>query len=137
MSLFSGTHDQPPFFLLSGIPGLEVSRIWISTPLSIMCVTALLGNSILLYIEHKNPSPHEPQHAFLSMSAAIDTGVSAFTLPTVPSVFLLNLREAEFHGCLAQVAFIHTFPSVESAVLLATAFDRFVAIRNPLRARQS
>ncbi|XP_057605366.1 olfactory receptor 51I2-like [Hippopotamus amphibius kiboko] len=132
MSMFNGSHHQPPFFLLSGIPGLEAAHIWISIPLSIMYVIAILGNSTIIHIIHKNPSLHEPQYVFLSVLAATDTGMSVSTLPTVLSVFLLNHREIEFHGCLAQMFFIHTFSSMESAILLAMAFDRFVAICNPL-----
>ncbi|XP_008065089.1 olfactory receptor 51I2-like [Carlito syrichta] len=133
MSVFNGSHYQPPFFLLSGIPGLEDAHFWLSIPLSIMYVISILGNSIIIHIIHKNPSLHEPQYVFLSMLAASDTGVSASTLPTVLNVFLLNHQEIEFHCCLAQMSFIHTFSSMESAILLAMAFDRFVAIHNPLR----
>ncbi|XP_053415916.1 olfactory receptor 51I2-like [Nycticebus coucang] len=132
MSVLNDSHYQPPFFLLSGIPGFEDAHIWISIPLSIMYVIAILGNSIIIHIVHKNPSLHEPQYVFLSMLAATDTGMSASTLPTVLNVFLFNHREIEFHGCLAQMFFIHTFSSMESAILLAMAFDRFVAIHNPL-----
>nr|XP_045372216.1 olfactory receptor 51G2-like [Camelus bactrianus] len=132
MSLFNGTHSQPPFFLLSGIPGLEASHTWISIPLSIMYVIAILGNGIIVHIVHKNPSLHEPQYVFLSMLAATNTGMSTSALPTVLNVFLLNHREIEFHSCLAQMFFIYTCSSMESAMLLAMAFDRFVAIRNPL-----
>ncbi|ELV11846.1 Olfactory receptor 51I2 [Tupaia chinensis] len=130
--MFNGTHYQPPFFLLSGIPGLEDAHIWFSIPLSIMYVIAILGNSIIIHIIRKNNSLHEPQYVFLSMLAATDTGMSASTLPTVLNVFLFNHREIEFHSCLIQMFFIHTFSSMESAILLAMAFDRFVAIRNPL-----
>ncbi|XP_003781473.1 olfactory receptor 51I2-like [Otolemur garnettii] len=133
MSVLNDSHYQPPFFLLSGIPGFEDAHIWISIPLSIMYVIAILGNSIIIHIIHKNPSLHEPQYVFLSMLEATDTGMSASTLPTVLNVFLFNHREIEFHGCLAQMFFIHTFSSMESAILLAMAFDRFVAIHNPLR----
>ncbi|XP_070319201.1 olfactory receptor 51I2-like [Odocoileus virginianus] len=132
MSMLNSTHHQPPFFLLSGIPGLEASHIWISIPLSIMYVTAILGNSIIIHIVHKTPSLHEPQYVFLSLLAATDIGMSASTLPTVLKVFIFNHREIEFHGCLAQMFFIHTFSSMESAMLLAMAFDHFMAIRNPL-----
>ncbi|XP_049747281.1 olfactory receptor 51I2-like [Elephas maximus indicus] len=132
MSMFNGTHYQPPFFLLSGIPGIENAHIWISIPLSIMYVIAILGNSVIIHIIRKNSSLYEPQYIFLSMLAATDTGMSASTLPTVLNVFLLNYREIEFHGCLAQMFFIHTFSSVESAILLTMAFDRFAAIRSPL-----
>ncbi|KAM6158436.1 olfactory receptor 51I2-like [Rhynchocyon petersi] len=133
MSVFNSTYYQPPFFLLSGIPGLEDAHILISIPLSIMYAISILGNSIIIHIIRKNSSLHEPQYIFLSMLAATDTGMSASTLPTVLNVFLLNYRKIEFHGCLTQMFFIHTFSSMESAILLAMAFDRFVAIRNPLR----
>lgn len=123
---------QPPTLLLTGIPGLEAVQIWISIPLCITYLIALLGNSTILFIIKTTSRLHEPQYIFLSMLAATHVGLSLSTLPTVLSVFLLNHREIEFYFCLTQMFFIHTFSSMESAILLAMAFDRFVAIHNPL-----
>ncbi|XP_006885569.1 PREDICTED: olfactory receptor 51I2-like [Elephantulus edwardii] len=132
MGLINSSWFQPPILLLTGIPGLETVQIWISIPLGIMYLIAVLGNCIILFVIKITPSLHEPQYIFLSMLAATDIGLSLSTLPTVLNVFLLNHREIEFHCCLTQMFFIHTFSSMESAILLAMAFDRFVAIRNPL-----
>ncbi|CAM9410464.1 unnamed protein product [Rangifer tarandus platyrhynchus] len=132
MELINSSWFQPPTLLLTGIPGLEAVQIWISIPLCFMYLIALLGNSTILFIIKTTSSLHEPQYFFLSMLAATDVGLSLSTLPTVLSVFLLNHREIEFHSCLMQMFFIHTFSSMQSAILLAMAFDRFVAICNPL-----
>ncbi|NP_001164921.1 olfactory receptor Olr109 [Oryctolagus cuniculus] len=132
MRLTNSSWFQPPMFLLTGIPGLQAVQIWISIPLCVMYLIALLGNSTIVFIIKTTTSLHEPQYIFLSMLAATDVGLSLSTMPTVLNVFLLNHREIEFHSCLAQMFFIHTFSSMESAILLAMAFDRFVAIHNPL-----
>ncbi|XP_049636315.1 olfactory receptor 51G2-like [Suncus etruscus] len=132
MSLLNGSWFQPSTLLLTGIPGFETIQIWISIPLCIMYLIALLGNCTILFVIKITSSLHEPQYIFLSMLAATDVGLSLSTIPTVLNVFLLNQREIEFHCCLTQMFFIHTFSSMESAILLAMAFDRFVAIRNPL-----
>uniref|UniRef100_A0A8C9NUH7 Olfactory receptor n=1 Tax=Spermophilus dauricus TaxID=99837 RepID=A0A8C9NUH7_SPEDA len=107
-------------------------QIWISIPVGFMYLVALLGNCTILFVIKTTSILHEPQYIFLSMLAATDVGLSLSTLPTVLKVFLLNHREIEFHSCLAQMFFIHTFSSMESAILLAMAFDRFVAICDPL-----
>nr|XP_006203486.1 olfactory receptor 51I2-like [Vicugna pacos] len=132
MGLINGSWFQPPALPLTGIPGLEAVQIWISVPLCVMYLTALLGNGTILFVIKSTSSLHEPQYIFLSMLAATDVGLSLSTLAAVLSVFLLNHRETEFHPCLTQMFFIHTFSSMESAILLAMAFDRFVAICNPL-----
>ncbi|XP_008065083.1 olfactory receptor 51A4-like [Carlito syrichta] len=132
MGLKNSSWFQPPSLLLTGISGLEAVQIWISIPLCVMYLTALLGNCTILFVIKSTSSLHEPQYIFLSMLAATDLGLSLSTLPTVLNVFLLNHREIRFHSCLTQMFFIHTFSCLESAILLAMAFDRFVAIRNPL-----
>ncbi|XP_015358997.1 olfactory receptor 51A4-like [Marmota marmota marmota] len=132
MELTNKSWFQPPTFLLTGIPGLEFVQIWISIPVGFMYLVALLGNCTILFVIKTTSILHEPQYIFLSMLAATDVGLSLSTLPTVLKFFLLNHREIEFHSCLAQMFFIHTFSSMESAILLAMAFDRFVAICDPL-----
>ena len=70
---------------------------------------------------------------FLAMLSLTDMGVSISTLPTVLRTFWFDAKEIEMNTCIAQMYFIHTFSLIESAVLLAMAFDRCVAISDPLR----
>ncbi|XP_053163181.1 olfactory receptor 51G2-like [Hemicordylus capensis] len=123
----------PPVFLLTGFPGLEHSHIWISIPICSMYLTAIAGNCTILFIIKTDPTLHEPMYYFLSMLALSDLGLSSTTLPTMLSVLWFNRRVIDFNACLVQMYFIHTFSIIESGILLSMAFDRLVAIRNPLR----
>ncbi|XP_026514536.1 olfactory receptor 51G2-like, partial [Terrapene carolina triunguis] len=75
----------------------------------------------------------EPMYIFLSMLAITDLGLSIATMPTTLGIFLFNSREISLHACFAQLFFIHSLTFIESSVLLLMAFDRFIAISNPLR----
>ncbi|XP_058402239.1 olfactory receptor 51G2-like [Diceros bicornis minor] len=125
-------HTSTSFFL-TGLPGLEAVHTWLSIPLCAMYVASLAGNSLILWVVRSEPSLYQPMYYFLSMLAVTDLGLSAFTLPTMLPIYMLGLREVAVDVCLAQLFFIHTFSIMESSVLLTMAFDRFVAISNPLR----
>nr|XP_006113415.1 olfactory receptor 51G2-like [Pelodiscus sinensis] len=133
MSTCNETNISRTTFLLAGIPGLEAVGPWISIPFCSIYLVAILGNGLILLVIKTQKSLHQPMYLFLSMLCVTDLGLSASTLPTVLSVFLFNTREIDMDLCLAQLFFIHTFTITESSVLLAMAFDRFVAIRHPLR----
>ena len=70
---------------------------------------------------------------FLSMLALTDVGLTMATMPTTLAVLWFDHRLISFNACLVQMFFLHSFSVVESSVLLAMSFDRFVAISNPLR----
>nr|XP_036846810.1 olfactory receptor 51I2-like [Manis javanica] len=124
---------QPPAFLMIGIPGLEALHAWISIPFSSMYTVALTGNCLILLAVRRTPSLHQPMYYFLSMLALTDVGLTLSTLPTTLAVLWFDRRLIGFNACLVQMFFLHSFSVVESSVLLAMSFDRFVAISNPLR----
>ncbi|XP_067417056.1 olfactory receptor 51G2-like [Emydura macquarii macquarii] len=133
MPAVNDTKFQPALFLLTGIPGLEDIHVWISIPFCLMFIISILGNSLILIIIKKDPTLHEPMYIFLSMLATTDLGLSLSTLPTTLGIYWFHSREISHNACFAQLFFIHTFTLIQSSVLLCMAFDRFVAISNPLR----
>ncbi|XP_074839427.1 olfactory receptor 51G2-like [Carettochelys insculpta] len=119
--------------LLTGMPGHKSDYLWIGIPLLLVYIILILGNSLILFIIKTDSNLHEPMYIFLSMLAVIDLGLSIATMPTILGVFLFNSREISINACFAQLFFIHFSQFTESTVLLFMAFDRFVAISNPLR----
>ncbi|KAM8977300.1 olfactory receptor 52P1-like [Pelodytes ibericus] len=133
MSDANETFYEPQNFLLIGIPGLEAVQIWISIPMCLMYVLTLLGNATMLCIILSKESFHKPMYLFLCMMSVIDLVASCTTTPKILCIFWFRWLEIGFNTCLAQLFFIHAFSMMESTVLLAMAFDRYVAICHPLR----
>ncbi|XP_039365736.1 olfactory receptor 51G2-like [Mauremys reevesii] len=133
MSAVNDTKFNFAVFLLTGIPGQEDVYLWISVPFCLIYVISIVGHSVILFIIKTDPSLHEPMYILFSMLAITDLGLSIATMPTILGIYLFNSREISLDACFAQVFFIHSLSLTESSMLLLMAFDRFVAICNPLR----
>uniref|UniRef100_A0A8D1AUB1 Olfactory receptor n=1 Tax=Sus scrofa TaxID=9823 RepID=A0A8D1AUB1_PIG len=130
ISVFSVNSSR---FILTGFPGLEGDYFWLSIPFSSIYATVFLGNCMVLHVIQTEPSLHQPMFYFLAMLAVTDLCVGLSTVHTVLGVLWGLSWEVSLDACIAQSYFIHGLSFVESSVLLAMAFDRYVAICNPLR----
>ncbi|XP_045871871.1 olfactory receptor 51L1-like [Meles meles] len=129
MVVWNNSGIMEPTFLLGGFHGLESVHAWL--PFHFVLYT-FLGNITILSVIWNESSLHQPMYYLLSILAITDLGMSMSTLPTILAVLWWEAQEIKVGACFTQLFFIHTFTFLESSVLLAMAFDRFMAICRPL-----
>ncbi|XP_004642071.1 olfactory receptor 52D1-like [Octodon degus] len=131
-SVSNDTTFHPSAFILLGIPGMQEQHVWIAIPFCSMYILALVGNGTILYIITTDRALHQPMYLFLCLLSITDLVLCSTTLPKMLAIFWLRSHIISYHGCLTQMFFVHAVFATESAVLLAMAFDRYVAICRPL-----
>uniref|UniRef100_A0A4X2LY37 Olfactory receptor n=1 Tax=Vombatus ursinus TaxID=29139 RepID=A0A4X2LY37_VOMUR len=119
-------------FILVGIPGLEGAHLWLATPLSFMYAMTLVGNTLILTVIWFDSALHEPMYYFLCILAAVDIIMATSVAPKMLSIFWSGDGIITFTACFAQMYVVHAATAAETGLLLAMAFDRYVAICKPL-----
>ncbi|XP_012414750.2 olfactory receptor 51V1 [Trichechus manatus latirostris] len=120
------------FFLLTGFSGLEQQYPWLCIPFFSIYAVVVLGNCMVLHVIWTEPSLHQPMFYFLAMLALTDLCMNLSTMYTVLRILWGFIQEISLDSCIAQFYFIHGLSFMESSVLLAMAFDCYIAICNPL-----
>ncbi|XP_004642051.1 olfactory receptor 51V1-like [Octodon degus] len=133
MPALSASNFNSSKFVLTGFPGLEGYYLWFSIPFTLIYAMVFLGNCMILHVIRTEPSLHVPMFYFLAMLALTDLCVGLSSVHTVLGVLWEFIQEISLDSCIAQSYFIHGLSFMESSVLLAMSFDRYIAICNPLR----
>uniref|UniRef100_A0A8D0QV58 Olfactory receptor n=1 Tax=Sus scrofa TaxID=9823 RepID=A0A8D0QV58_PIG len=123
----------PAALLLTGVPGLEWAHPWIALPFCALYLVALAGNAALVLVIVTDRTLHAPMYLFLCLLSLTDLALSSTTVPKTLAILWLQAGEISSAGCLAQMFCVHSIYALESSVLLAMAFDRYVAVCHPLR----
>ncbi|XP_030401079.1 olfactory receptor 52D1-like [Gopherus evgoodei] len=127
------TPSDPSTFIFMGIPGLEAAHSWISIPFAMFYIIGLLGNFTVLFLVGKEQTLHKPMYLLLCMLALTDIAIPTSVVPKALCIFWFNLKGITMGGCLTQMFFLHTVAVMHSTILVTMAFDRYIAICNPLR----
>ncbi|KAM9642943.1 olfactory receptor 4F3/4F16/4F29-like isoform 1-T1 [Trichechus inunguis] len=101
---------------------------------SMLYVASMMGNSliILTLTVASDPHLHTPMYFLLANLSFIDLGGSSVASPKLIYDLFRKCKVISFGGCIAQIFFIHVVGGVEMVLLIAMAFDRYVAICKPL-----
>ncbi|EOA95569.1 Olfactory receptor 14A16, partial [Anas platyrhynchos] len=95
-------------------------------------LAALLGNGFILTAVACDHRLHTPMYFFLLNLALLDLGSISTTLPKAMANALLYTRVISYAGCAAQILLLPFFITAECCLLTVMAYDRYVAICQPL-----
>lgn len=98
-----------------------------------MYLINLVGNVGMILLIHCEPRLHAPMYFFLSHLSLLDISFSSSIIPKFLLSLLTGSRTISYRGCLTQLYFYVMFATAESFLLASMAYDRYVAICNPLR----
>ncbi|CAO2596775.1 Olfactory receptor 1165 [Lemmus lemmus] len=99
--------------------------------LTIYSVT-LMGNLGIIVVIRISPRLHTPMYFFLSHLSFLDMCYSSVFTPKLLQILVMEDRTISFRGCMTQFFFICMFVITEMFMLAVMAYDRFVAVCNPL-----
>ena len=119
-------------FLLLGLPiESEHQNLFYALFLA-MYVTTLLGNLLIIVLICLDPHLHTPMYLFLSNLSFSDLCFSSVTMPKLLQDMQSQDPSISYAGCLTQMYFFLFFADLEDFLLVAMAYDRYVAICFPL-----
>ncbi|XP_031232617.1 olfactory receptor 13C7-like [Mastomys coucha] len=120
-------------FILLGLsthPKLE--KIFFVLVLS-MYLVILLGNGVLILVTILDSHLHTPMYFFLGNLSFLDICYTTSSVPLILDSFLTPRKTISFSGCTVQMFLSFAMGATECVLLGMMAFDRYVAICNPLR----
>ncbi|XP_011382898.2 olfactory receptor 5T1-like [Pteropus vampyrus] len=119
------------FILIGFTDNFEVQVFLFLLFLAIYLFT-LIGNLGMVLLIIRDSRLHNPMYYFLSVLSFLDACYSSVITPKMLVNFLKEDKAISYLGCVAQMFLFVTFGTTECFLLAAMAYDRYVAIYNPL-----
>ncbi|XP_004708453.1 olfactory receptor 5T1-like [Echinops telfairi] len=119
-------------FTLLGFTGDFELHVYLFLLFLTIYIFTLVGNLGLVVLVMVDSRLHTPMYYFLSVLSVLDACYSSVVTPKMLVNFLAENKSISFIGCAAQMLLFVTLGTTECFLLAAMAYDRYVAIYNPL-----
>ncbi|XP_027628482.1 olfactory receptor 13D1 [Tupaia chinensis] len=128
-----GNYSAVTEFFLVGLSQYPELQLFLSVFCLIMYLVILLGNSLLIIISILDSRLHTPMYFFLGNLSFLDICYTSSSIPQMLIIFMSKRKSISFLGCALQMVISLGLGSTECVLLAVMAYDRYVAICNPLR----
>ncbi|XP_073906995.1 olfactory receptor 8H1-like [Castor canadensis] len=129
--MWNDTHV--PDFILMGLTDSEEIQLVLSVLFLLIYLVTVLGNVGMIMIIHLDVQLHTPMYFFLSHLSFLDLCYSNVITPKTLGNLVTSNKSISFRGCFTQMYFFILFGGAECFLLSSMAYDRYVAICNPLQ----
>ncbi|XP_054988597.1 olfactory receptor 4F4-like isoform X1 [Sorex araneus] len=119
-------------FIFLGLSDSQELQIFLFVFFLVFYVGIVFGNLFIVLTVTSDPHLHSPMYFLLANLSLIDVCVSTVTAPKMIADFFSKRKVISFKGCLTQIFLLHFFGGSELVILIAMAFDRYIAICKPL-----
>ncbi|XP_040280709.1 olfactory receptor 5V1-like [Bufo bufo] len=120
-------------FILLGFPSLVPVQITLFYILLMFYMLTLSGNFLIILVTSASKALHTPMYFFLWNLSVLEIFYTSVTIPKMLLNFILGTTSITFNACMSQVFFFIALGSIECTLLAVMAYDRYVAICNPLQ----
>ncbi|KAM7150531.1 olfactory receptor 4N5-like [Macrochelys suwanniensis] len=120
-------------FILQGLsPAHEVQLVLFFLFL-LFYIIVLPGNVLIILTVWGDSRLGSPMYFLLANLAFLDICYCSVTPPKMLADFFSRRKTISYMGCMAQIFFLHLLGAAEAFLLLTMAYDRYVAVCQPLR----
>lgn len=119
-------------FILVGFPTLYSYGPFLFVNLLLVYLLTIAGNVIIFTTIRLDSQLRTPMYFFISMLSFLEIWYTAVTIPKMLINLLVQRKSISFKGCLLQTYFFHSLGASECYLLTTMAYDRYLAICQPL-----
>ncbi|XP_069098188.1 olfactory receptor 6B1-like [Pleurodeles waltl] len=123
----------PTEFIILGFPQSRNLQPLIFSLLFMDYLLTACENAVIIFIICKDRKLHTPMYFFLGYFSLLEMCCISVTVPKMLACLLSGGNAISFGGCIAQLFFFFFLSSTECILFTEMAFDRYLAICNPLR----
>ncbi|XP_045714357.1 olfactory receptor 8H1-like [Phyllostomus hastatus] len=119
-------------FILMGLTESEEIQLILFIIFLIIYLVSVLGNTGMILIIHLDLNLHSPMYFFLRHLSFLDISYSTVITPKTLQNLLTSTKHISYISCFTQMYFFVFLGVAECFLLSSMAYDRYVAICNPL-----